>query len=328
MTAGKTKMLEARNLSAGYIQGKQRREVLRNINLAAFPGELICLLGPNGSGKSTLLRTLTGIQPPLDGTVLVDQKPPASCSPAELARKLSLVLTERMDNSTLSVYSLVSLGRYPYTDWLGSLTEKDRSAIRYAIDITGVKSYENRSVNELSDGERQKAMIARALAQETPVIVLDEPTAFLDLPNKLEVMHLLKNLAHAEGKTVVLSTHDLEVALEIADKIWLISESFETGTPEDLVLNGSFEKAFSRNQVQFNRNTGRFTFHQSHHSGIELHGDTLMCFWTKKALDRKGYESKETGKAIFCDPSVKAWTLRDGSRQATFMSIEALLEAL
>lgn len=201
-------LLQAENLEIGYPAKGGRKTVADGIHFHLEGGEFICLLGPNGAGKSTLLRTLAAIQPPLSGAVRICGEDTRTLSSAKKAKSLGLVLTERVETG-LSVRELVSLGRAPYTGWLGWLSPDNKAKVDWAIEATGCKALALRKVHELSDGERQKAMIARALAQETPVILLDEPTAHLDLPNRVGIMRLLKNLAQETGKVILLSTHEL-----------------------------------------------------------------------------------------------------------------------
>ena len=278
------------------IRGKVVAEKLF-LNLAE--GELVCLLGPNGSGKSTLMRTIAGVQKPLGGHVTLGGKPLERLSAKETARLLSLVLTDRVMTGNLSVYALVALGRYPYTRWMGSLSADDETVVRTAIETTGTRRFAHRHISDLSDGERQKVMIARALAQNTPVILLDEPTAHLDFPNRIEVVRLLKKLAREQRKSIVMSTHELDLALQAADRIWLMSPAggedgnkgieMISGMPEELILDGRLEKAFKRNGFEFDRTSGSFRIHHHYKGSIGLVGEGMLAYWTKRALERIGY---------------------------------------
>jgi iron complex transport system ATP-binding protein len=216
-----TKLLHTRELVTGYHQGGRRIVVSGDLpELTIGAGQLICLLGPNGSGKSTLLRTLAGLQPALGGRVEIEGR--SGLSSAELARKISLVLTDRVTGNNLDVYSLVALGRYPWSTWLGGFRDTDREAIDRAIASAGIGELLGRKVFTLSDGESQKVMLARALAQDTPILMLDEPTAHLDLPSRIRLMRLLHRLARELGKGILLSTHELDLALQVADEVWLL----------------------------------------------------------------------------------------------------------
>lgn len=300
-------LLQIRQLAIGYHLAKRsllsRREpshpptrvVADRIDLDLEAGELVCLLGPNGSGKSTLMRTLAGVQRALGGSVLLEGRELARLHPKEIARVLSLVLTDRVMTGNMSVYALVALGRYPYTGLMGRLTEEDESVVRRAIETTGTRQFAHRHIGDLSDGERQKVMIARAIAQDTPVILLDEPTAHLDLPNRLEIIHLLKTLALQERKAIVLSTHELDLALQAADRIWLMSRpegslsAMVSAIPESLVLEGHLEKAFTRNGFDFDRHSGSFRFRHEGTRPLGLVGEGITAYWTRRALERLGY---------------------------------------
>ena len=238
--------------------------------IASFPyaelygGEIVCLLGPNGAGKSTLLRTLCGFLPPLRGDIYIDGTPLSSLSPQDMARKLSIVLTDKSDIRGVTVKGLVSLGRSPYTDFWGRLTPSDEAIVNEAMQAVGIYHFRNRMINTLSDGERQKAFIAKALAQEAPIIFLDEPTAFLDYPSKVEVMQMLRRLTRVKGITVFLSTHDVELALQTSDRLWVMDsdQSVEFGTPEELADNGVLEKTFCRPGIEFVGETLQFKIKQ------------------------------------------------------------------
>ena len=226
--------IQLRNLSIGYTTKHGVRTVAEGINGAIRSGELTCLLGPNGVGKSTLLRTLSSFQPILAGDVMINNPltshlaPLTSYSDKELSRLIGVVLTEKPDVRNMSVRELVSLGRSPYTGFWGTYSKEDLRIVDEAIEMVGISSLSRRPVHTLSDGERQKVMIAKALAQQTPVIFLDEPTAFLDYPSKVEMLQLLRRISREAEKTIFLSTHDVELALQLADTLWLMRKQ-ETG---------------------------------------------------------------------------------------------------
>jgi len=287
-------MLSSTSLSIGY-----RQPLASGLNLQLRPAEMVCLIGPNGAGKSTLLRTLAGMQPPLAGKVRLGDADLFSIPALELAKQLAVVLTGRVDAGSLSAYALVTLGRHPYTDWRGRLTPRDEEAVQHAMRLTGCDALASRPVHELSDGERQKVMIARALAQEPKVLLLDEPTAFLDLPRRVELLQLLKRLSRETQCAILLSTHDLDLALRIADKLWLLSSSGELhiGLPEELALNGSLARIFHSEGIEFDHASGAFKFHQPVCGPISLHGDKdgVAAAWTWRALERIGYEVHNNG---------------------------------
>ncbi|HEX2908498.1 MAG TPA: ABC transporter ATP-binding protein [Phototrophicaceae bacterium] len=284
--------LSTHHLTIGYRQGRRPpRVVAADITVALQPGELVCLIGPNGAGKSTLMRTLAGMQPPLSGSITLMGADLPTLTPRELAQHLSIVLTERVDVGILPAYALVALGRYPYTDWTGNLSPDDEAVIQWAIKAVGATDLAARSVDELSDGERQKIMIARALAQEPDVMLLDEPTAFLDLPRRAEMMQLLRHLARDTHRAVLLSTHDLDLALRSADQIWLLPKggNLQAGAPEDLILSGAFEAAFRAEGVTFDAYTGAFRMNTPPAGVVSIIGDGLPAVWTTRALEREGF---------------------------------------
>ncbi len=282
-------MLTTSSLTIGY-----QTPLASGLNLQLRPAELACLIGPNGVGKSTLLRTLTGMEKPLAGTVWLDNENLHALPPLELAKRLAIVLTGRVESSLLTARELVSLGRHPYTDWLGRLTPRDEQAIQRAMQITDTLRFYNRPLAQLSDGERQKVMIARALAQEPKVLLLDEPTAFLDLPRRVELLQLLRRLARETGAAILLSTHDLDLALRLADRLWLLSSagSMEVGLPEELALNGAVARVFQSEGAFFDHAIGAFRVHQPVHGPISLDGNGygITDAWTWRALERLGYE--------------------------------------
>ena len=234
-------MIHIENLSIGY--GK--KIVVPNITAHISSGTMTSLLGANGAGKSTLLRTLSAFQPRLGGTILIDGKPLESYSVTQLSKKMSVVLTERPDIRNMSVEELIDIGRSPYTGFWGILTKRDKEIVNHCAELVGIMPLKSRMIHTLSDGERQKVMIAKALAQETPIIFLDEPTAFLDFPSKVEIMLLLQRLSRDVGKTIFISSHDIELALQTSDTIWLMnSGGITTGAPQSLAAEGFISKFF------------------------------------------------------------------------------------
>lgn len=286
----KEKTIEIKDLSIGYRSKKNTRIVAESITSTIYSGELTCLLGSNGIGKSTLLRTLTGFQPQLAGDIFIYNKRIKNYSEKELATLVSVVLTEKFDIKNMTSYELIGLGRSPYTGFWGKLTPDDKRHIEEAIDQVKIKDLSPRMVDTLSDGERQKVMIAKALAQDTPIILLDEPTAFLDFPSKVEIMQLLHQLSRKTNKTIFLSTHDLELALQIADKIWLMDteHGIQIGTPEDLSLNGSLSNFFARKGIVFDQNTGLFRVENDFNRKIKVSGYGQKYAMIQKALLRNG----------------------------------------
>lgn len=322
------KILNINNLEIGYsVKKKQNKILFENINLSANSGELIALVGKNGIGKSTLLRNIAGLQEPFNGDILFYTKKLKKYKRSEFACLVSFVSTEIVNVSNLKVFDLVALGRFPHTNWMGKLQTKDIVKSNDAIDMVGMHSYLNTNVNEISDGERQRVMIARTLAQDTNIIVLDEPTAFLDLPNKYEIVHLLNKLSKEENKTIIFSTHDLNIAIQEADKIWLMLEDeIIEGAPEDLILNEKFNKLFKDSNLSFDKIKADFRMKKKHVSKIGLIGDGIYYTWTKKALERLGYSVLKDNKTDLCIEIEQGndyckWLLKDEKETHKFDSI-------
>lgn len=283
--------LRTRDLAVGYRTRRLRRAVLEHVNLAVRAGELVCLLGPNGIGKSTLLRTLAKMQPALWGSVELGGADLRSITHAELARRLGVVLTERVAVEALPVRRIVELGRYPHSGWFGRITNRDRRVIDWAIDAVGARHLAERDFSRLSDGERQRVMIARALAQEPVVLVLDEPTAFLDVPSRVELMGLLRQLTREGPLAVVVSTHDLELALRTADMVWLVMPGGEltTGAPEDVVLSGGLGQAFEGRHIRFHPEERSFRLLTGNRGDAVVHGCGLRASLATAVLERERY---------------------------------------
>ena len=240
--------LQLNHLTTGY----GSRIVTPDINATLVPGELTSLLGPNGVGKSTLLRTLSTFLPPLQGDIVLQGKSLKNLSSSQLSRLIGVVLTERPDVQNMTVHDMVSMGRSPYTGFWGRLRQEDEQFVCEAMQLTGITSLEHRMFNTLSDGERQKVMIAKVLAQQTPVILLDEPTAFLDFPSKVDMMRLLRRLAHDMQKIIFLSTHDVEMALQLSDRLWIMHPGeVVIGKPTELSQNGELSRFIQADGILF-----------------------------------------------------------------------------
>ncbi len=246
------------SLTTGYGRGRSRKVVSRGLSATVCRGQLTCLLGPNGIGKSTLLRTVSAFQPPLEGSVLIASgngrpQPISSLSAKALSRLIGVVLTEKPDVHNMTAEEMVAMGRSPYTGFWGRLAAADAAVVDESLQAVGIAAMRSRLMHTLSDGERQKVMIAKALAQQTPVICLDEPTAFLDFKSKVEVMLLLRSLAHSQQKTILLSTHDVELALQTADNVWLMSrDSIAAGTPRELADRRLLDGFLQQPGISFN----------------------------------------------------------------------------
>lgn len=246
---------ELKELVIGY----PGHRVAGPVNATLEEGELCCLLGANGVGKSTMLRTLAGFQPPLSGEVRIDRRPLSQIPPRELSTLVGIVLTDRIRTPGLTVRDMVAMGRSPYTNFWGRLTAEDNRQVEEAIGQVGIEALAGRQISTLSDGERQKVMIAKALAQGTPVILLDEPTAFLDFPSKVDVMLMLSRLAHEMGKRIFLSTHDLDLAFQVADRLWLMKGegmTFAVGRPRELA--DELPQFFPSQHLDFDAQSLRF----------------------------------------------------------------------
>ncbi len=285
-------ILSTENLAVGYRSGKTITTVLRDLNLSLCRGELVCLLGANGIGKSTLLRTLSGVQLPLEGDVVIDGRKMSQCSSHELSRLISIVYTDRTLAGALTVSELVSLGRHPYTGFFGRLDRNDREVIASSLDAVGMSHKAGDYVATLSDGERQKVMIARALAQEAPVIILDEPTAFLDVASRIDTMRRLQDLAVNHNKAILLSSHDVNYSLTMASRLWLLrhDRTMIDGVTEDVVLNGDLNTLFSQNRdVIFDPIMGDFFANVTYSQSVTLDcTDAVLRHWVINALHRNG----------------------------------------
>lgn len=289
------------DLSTGYhTRSDSPRVVTSPFTAHLRSGELTCLLGPNGAGKSTLMRTLTAFQPPLAGRVMIDGRDLSSYDSASLAQLIGVVLTDRLQLGATRVRALVALGRAPYTGFWGRLSAQDNRMVEEAMARVGITELSGRLVADLSDGEMQKVMIAKVLAQQTPVIFLDEPTAFLDYPSKVEIMRLLRSLARDEGKTVFMSTHDLELAFQVADTLWLIDKRLgvTTGTPEDLTMTGAPELYFCREGVRFDATAGEFRIDMVCRHKVAIEGSGQWRALVGRALWRNGYAPAAAGDDV------------------------------
>ncbi|WP_432248718.1 ABC transporter ATP-binding protein [Streptomyces sanyensis] len=312
---GGTGGLVTQGLTVGYRTQSPRgrgaaRAVLSGLDLHARAGELTVLLGPNGAGKSTLLRTLCGLLPPLDGRIRIGGADLARQRPAVLARRLAVVLTDRVDPGLLSVRELAGLGRHPHTGFTGRLTAADHAAVEWSLHAVGAGHLADRPAAELSDGERQRVLTARALAQEPEVVLLDEPTAFLDVPSRVALTVLLRDLARDKGLTVVVSTHDLELALRVADAVWLVDRDsrVHTGAPEDLIRGGTVGAAFDADHLAFDPVSGTFGLRRTERSRVTVDAPPDVLPLLQRALAREGLAVADPG-----DPAVGARVRWDGA---------------
>lgn len=286
-------VIQGKDLRIGYRTGKQEKTVHEHLNFELHAGELTCLLGANGTGKSTLLRTLSASQPSLGGELDILGKPLKDYTEKERSRTIGVVLTDKTFAGGLSVYELVGLGRQPHTGFFGRLSKEDKRIIEEAMENVGIAHKAQNYTAELSDGERQKVMIAKALVQECPLILLDEPTAFLDVVSRIEIMHLLHRLAVEQEKAILLSTHDIEQALVLSDKLWLLSKEhgLQTGVTEDLILNHRMESLFPHKDIRFDYDHGVYYPLANGQKTIFVESeDKTLLHWSINALNRHGYQ--------------------------------------
>ncbi|WP_405604313.1 ABC transporter ATP-binding protein [Polaribacter sp. Asnod1-A03] len=252
-------VLKTENLSIGYQSKKAQNIVASKINISIEKGQLVTVLGRNGIGKSTLLRTISKVQKPLNGSILINNKNLDNYTNKELATSLSMVLTERLPESQLTVFEIIALGRQPYTNWIDQLSKTDLDKINWAIEATEINHLKEKHFYELSDGQLQRVLIARALTQDTEVIILDEPTAHLDLHHTIKIFALLKKLVETTSKTIIMSSHEVNLSIKFADKIILFTdEEIFTGTSLELIDNNAFDNLFPKEIVNFNKSLQQF----------------------------------------------------------------------
>jgi len=327
-------LLNTKNLSIGY-QGSASNKVLaRNLNLSLSSGDFVALLGPNGSGKSTLIRSISGLLNALEGFVFIDGKELKTLSKSQRARMISLVLTDPITTTALSVSDVVAYGRFPYTNWLGKLSDEDHEIIDKSLELVDMLSFRSRQLNTLSDGERQRVMIAKALAQRSAIMILDEPTAHLDLINRVEIMKLLRTIAHTQNQAILISTHELDLATQSADTLWLMGEnqSISVGAPEDLILNNALQKVFAQSSVDFDHLTGLFKIKHDTHKEIHFQcNDAQIALWTRKALEKIGISISSDSKLDYIleyDIVQKVWVYKVSDKEISFSTLADLVSYL
>ena len=329
-------LLVGRQLNIGYRLKKGTKGLLDLLDLVLESGQLVGLLGRNGTGKSTLIKTLAGLLKPLSGKLDIMGIPAYKLKQRAYAKMLSIVLTRPPIVGNMLVKDLVATGRYPHTTWLGNLTKTDLVHLEQTIKVTRLADFRYTTLASLSDGERQRALIARALAQDTPLLFLDEPTAFLDTANSIEIMLLLKEIAHKEHKGVLVATHDLPLALQLADKIWLINANnqLHSALPEDIILSGMLDHIFANDNFYFDKQRGHFLINTTAYPWRVV-GESIAVIWTKRAFD-KHWAGQPHKTAIFPEITVikhmsaYQWQLTgyDAQRFATIATLLAFLETL
>jgi iron complex transport system ATP-binding protein len=311
-----TPLLLAKNLSIGY----GNHILFSDLNVELKAGELVCLMGPNGIGKSTLIKTLIGLQAPLAGEIIFSEKRP-------IEKIASVVLTDRVQHPQLKVSELITLGRYPYLNWKLKLEEEDERQIQLAIEQTRIQHLIDKKITELSDGQMQMVMIARALAQQTRILLLDEPTAHLDLNNRLEIMNLLKRLTRETNRAILIATHELDLALQTADTVWIAGpdKKIKSGIPEDLVLDGSFDTVFQFKG--YDLKTGKISHEEFRDKKVCVKGEGYALLWTKNALERSGYSVVEDGGVVI-EIVLEGDRMRWMMGGEEFLNISLVLDAL
>lgn len=313
-------LLETVRLTIGYPESNA--SLFEDLNLPIRAGQLICFMGSNGVGKSTLIRTLAGLQKPLSGEVKI-------AGDGSRHQNIAVVLTDKIAAANMTAYELVTFGRYPYLDWNVRLGEEDKKIIDQSIQQLHIGHLATQKLYQLSDGQLQMVMIARALTQDTPLILLDEPTAHLDLNNRVEIMKLLLNLSRKTNKAILISTHELDLALQTADLVWLAGreKNIITGIPEDLVLNGTFDHIFQFKG--FDLKTGSVKHESQEGKKVQLRGEGAVYRWTKNALERNGFEVTAHEQALVItmpeNENAGQWIVNS---DRSFSSIQSLLEYL
>jgi iron complex transport system ATP-binding protein len=317
--------LSTSSINVGYTNSRKENRLFENLNLELYPGQLICLMGPNGSGKSSLIRTFAGLQKPLSGEIRINTLS------HDRSHQIAVVLTDKINAANLSAYEVIAFGRYPYLNWDIRLSKTDREIIDQSISQVHIEHLIEKKMFELSDGQMQMVMIARALAQNTPLILLDEPTAHLDLNNRVEIMKLLRNLSRTTHKAILVSTHELDLALQMADGIWLTGKekNIISGFPEDLVLNGAFDSIFQFKG--FDLKSGKIQ-HESHLGiQVQLKGQGAEYLWTKNALERNGFEvTDQSGSiqvSVVSNDTLK-WNLYKNGSEISFVSLAELVKSI
>lgn len=328
-------IIDITNLRIGFDASAKSELFYPLINTSALKGDFIALIGRNGVGKSTFLRTIARLQPSISGDVIIKGRPYKEVERSEFSKTLSFIPAEPIHAANMSVLEFVTIARYPYKGWFGSISNEDRDIVHHAIDSVNLINFSQRELDSLSDGERQRAMIAFAIAQDSDIVLMDEPTAFIDLPSKYEIVKLLKELTR-KGKTVIFSTHDLHTAIREVDTIWLmLDDGLTCGAPEDLALNNTLNRLFENTEVYLDFSTGTFLHKTLSNWTIGLTADSDNHYiWTKRALERIGYSVISEGNSIndqvkcYSKDNCLYWEVSNGSSTVEFKNINQLCKYL
>ncbi|MEA1872913.1 MAG: ABC transporter ATP-binding protein [Bacteroidota bacterium] len=335
MKKSHTTYLKGQNLTMGYRHSGKTEIILENLNLQANASELIGLIGRNGSGKSTLLRSLMGMLPLMQGELWLSDQPIQGFTPKQKARKIAYVEASANLPGNLRVHEIVAYGRYPYASLLWKQDVKAKSEVQLAMEQMDVLHLADRQLHQISDGERQRCMLARALAQDTPVILLDEPAAHLDIANRYELMKMLRKLADEQNKCIIMSSHDLDIMLNYTDKLWLIHQkNIISQAPEDMVIENNIDLLVDASNLKFSMENAKFQMQGNSRGQLCLKGNGLVFQWTKRALQRIGFEikcNKSEGLNVIvneCDETTE-WNIEFPNHYVSkAFSIEQLIDIL
>ncbi|MBN2664239.1 MAG: ABC transporter ATP-binding protein [Bacteroidales bacterium] len=316
--------LELKNVNIGY-----QNPIQKNINLDAYKGELIAVIGKNGSGKTTILKTIAKIIPALNGNIFVNNINSKEISISKYASLIGFSAMSSINTSNLSVYDIIRLGRTPHTSYLGKLKNKDIEAIEFAIKKTNLFNIRHKEITKISDGERQRTFIARLIAQQTEILIFDEPTAFLDVQTKHKIVSLFREIAKCSKKIVIFSTHDLKIAIQNADKLWLFDKNkIISNSPEDAILNGIFDEIFSDENILFNNFTADFDVVKTPVGQVKINSNStqIKYIWTKNAFERLGYSISDNSKYTI-NVNDNNWTKNYQNKPKEYYSIYSLLKS-
>ena len=326
-------MIEAKNISIGYKQNGGVAKLLDSASFEFQKGKLYGIIGSNGKGKTSLLQVLSAYKKPLEGNLSLFGKQYSDYSSYDFSKLISVVFTERPQIEFMTVFEFVSSGRTPHTGFYGSLNKNDLRTISYAMTRCGIAHLKQRKLNTLSDGEYQKALIAKSLAQETPIILLDEPATYLDVSAKIKLMNLLRDLVLSEQKTIIMSTHDIDLAIKYSDNLLVFNDdkTLEQGTPEDLILNKRFDMLFSSDDLCFNIENGIFETIDTVSPTIKVEGDKIMQKWVLNALSKYPnfcQQNQFINAKILCHGDKSLSLIINNQSSQTFESIAEMLTVL